>query len=182
MSNLDLDSTTTAPDGRPLEEQPLWRQEYPIDWGQSEYVSRREFVRLLLVTSFAFVVGQAYIVVQSLLRQGAAAPARAEIAAVADVPVNTTKLFYYPEAKDPCVLVRLAENEYVAYSQKCTHLSCPVIPDPAAGRIRCPCHEGWYDLRTGDVLAGPPERPLPRIALDVRDGRIFATGVQGGAL
>lgn len=78
-------------------------------------------------------------------------------------------------------MVRLSETEYVAYSQKCTHLSCPVIPDPAAERIRCPCHEGLYDLRTGDAIAGPPKRPLPRITLEVRDGRILATGVQGGA-
>ncbi len=183
MNTFDPEPVTSvAPDGRPLEEQPVWRREYPIDWPQSEYVSRREFARLVLVTSLAFVVGQAYIVLSSLWRQRQAPPPAAEIAAVADVPVSTTKLFYYPAAKDPCVLVRLSENEYVAYSQKCTHLSCPVIPDPAAGRIRCPCHEGLYDLRTGDVISGPPERPLPRIALQVRDGRIFATGVQGGAL
>ena len=182
MSSENSETITTTPDGRAPEDQPVWRQEYPIDWPESEYVSRREFTRLLLVTSFAFVVGQVYIVVSSLLRQRASPPPAAEIAAVADVPVKTTKLFYYPTENDPCVLVRLSDDEYVAYSQKCTHLSCPVIPDPAAGRIRCPCHEGFYDLRTGGVLAGPPERPLPRITLQVRDGRIFATGVQGGAL
>ncbi len=173
---------TVSPDGRPLEEQPVWRQEYPIDWPESEYVSRREFTRLLLVTSLAFVVGHAYILVSTLRRQQSSPPAAAEVAAVAEVPVKSVKLFYYPTRNDPCVLVRLSDNEYVAYSQKCTHLSCPVIPDPGTGRIRCPCHEGLYDLRTGDVLAGPPERPLPRITLEIRDGRIFATGVQGGAL
>ncbi len=174
--------SAVSPDGRPPEEQPVWRQEYPIDWPESEYVSRREFTRLLLVTSFAFVVGQAYILVSSLLRQRSIPPAAAEIAAVADVPVKAVKLFYYPTRNDPCVLVRLSDNDYVAYSQKCTHLSCPVIPDPSTARIRCPCHEGLYDLRTGDVLAGPPERPLPRITLQIRAGRIFASGVQGGAL
>ncbi len=182
MSNHDPEAITTAPDGRSLEEQPVWRQEYPIDWQQSEYVSRREFTRLLLVTSLAFVVGQAYIAVSSWLRQRQPPPASAEIAAVAEVPIKSTKLFYYPTVNNPCVLVRLAENEYVAYSQKCTHLSCPVIPQPETGQIRCPCHEGLYDLRTGDVLAGPPERPLPRITLDIREGRIYATGIEGGAL
>lgn len=182
MSADDSETITTAPDGRPLEDQPAWRQEYPIDTPQSEFVSRREFIRLLLLTSFAFVVGQAYILVLSWLRQRAAPPASAEIATVNDVPINTTKVFFYPTANDPCVLVRLAENEFVAYSQRCTHLSCPVIPQPEIGKIRCPCHDGLYDLRTGDVIAGPPERPLPRITLQIRDGRIFATGVPGGAL
>ncbi len=182
MTRESWETINSAPDGRALEEQPVWRREYPVDWPESEYVSRREFTRLLIVTSFAFVVGQAYIVASSLLRQNRGPLPTAEIAAVADVAIGTTRLFHYPTENDPGVLVRLSDNEYVAYSQKCTHLSCPVIPDPAAGKIRCPCHEGLYDLRTGDVLAGPPERPLPRILLQVRDGRIYATGVEGGVL
>ncbi len=182
MSSESAERMGTGPDGRPLEEQPTWRQEYPLDWPQSEYVSRREFMRLLIVTSLAFVVGQVYIFFSSLLRQRAVPPAAMEIAPLAEVPVQTTKLFYYPAAKDPCVLVRLSESEFVAYSQKCTHLSCPVIPNPADGRIHCPCHEGLYDLRTGDVIAGPPERPLPRITLQIRGDRLWATGIEGGAL
>lgn len=181
MSQETREPVTTLPDGRPMSEQPVWRQEYPIDWPQSEYVSRREFTRLLLVTSFAFVVGQAYIVLSGLLRRSAPLPA-AEIASVEQVPIQSVRLFHYPTANDPCVLVRLAENTYVAYSQKCTHLSCPVIPRPESGRIECPCHNGLYDLRTGDVISGPPERPLPRITLEIRGGRIYATGVEGGAL
>ena len=60
MSTENFENATVAPDGQPAEEQPVWRQEYPIDWSASEYVTRREFTRLLLVTSFAFVVGQAW--------------------------------------------------------------------------------------------------------------------------
>lgn len=182
MTRESWEAITSAPDGRPLEEQPVWRREYPVDWPESEYVSRREFTRLLLLTSLAFVVGQAYIVALTILRKNRGPLPTSEIAALSAVPVGTTTLFHYPTQNDPCVLVRLADNEFVAYSQKCTHLSCPVIPNPAAGRIRCPCHEGIYDLRTGDVLAGPPERPLPRITLQLRDGRIYATGVEGGVL
>ncbi len=175
-------TVTTQPDGRPADEQPVWRQEYPIDAPESDFVSRREFTRLMLVTSFAFVVGQTYIAVSSLLRAQATRPGPVEIAAVESVPVKSVKLFHYPAPNDPCVLVRLTETDFVAYGQKCTHLSCPVIPRPEIGRIECPCHNGWYDLATGDVLSGPPERALPRITLAVRDGRIYATGVEGGAL
>ena len=46
------------------------------------------------------------------------------------------------------------------------------------GRLHCPCHNGWFDLATGRPVAGPPQRPLPRITLDVRDGIIYATGVE----
>jgi len=182
MSTDGPEQLTVAPDGRPLEEQPVWRQEFPIDWPQSEYVSRREFTRLLLVTSFAFVVGQTYIVVSSWLRQRAGALPVVEIAATGELPINGVKLFHYPADKDPCVLIHLASGEYVAYGQKCTHLSCPVIPQPEKGVIRCPCHEGVYNVRTGAVISGPPNRALPRITLDIRAGRIYATGVEGGTL
>jgi Rieske Fe-S protein len=87
-------------------------------------------------------------------------------------------VFDYPAPHDNCVLVRVTAQEFVAYSQKCTHLSCAVIPRPEQGILHCPCHEGVFDLRSGRVLAGPPPRPLPRIALDIRGRDIFATGVE----
>ncbi|MGH7794867.1 MAG: hypothetical protein ACREQ2_08205 [Candidatus Binatia bacterium] len=37
-------------------------------------------------------------------------------------------------------------------------------------------------MLTGQPLAGPPRRPLPRISLSVRDNRIYASGVQKGVV
>jgi Rieske Fe-S protein len=76
------------------------------------------------------------------------------------------------------VLVRTRADALVAYSQKCTHLSCAVVPRVDEGVIRCPCHEGLFDLQTGRPIAGPPRRPLPLIRVEVRGSRIFATGVE----
>ena len=84
----------------------------------------------------------------------------------------------YPGDEDHAILVRLAEDRFVAYDQQCTHLLCPVIAQPEAGRLHCPCHNGNFDLETGRVLSGPPERPLPRILLEVRGGVVYATGVE----
>jgi len=42
----------------------------------------------------------------------------------------------------------------------------------------CPCHHGYFDAQTGQPLAGPPRRPLPRITLALRDGVIYAKGVE----
>ena len=56
----------------------------------------------------------------------------------------------------------------VAFSQQCTHLSCAVIPQPEHNRLFCPCHEGAFDLQSGRPIAGPPNRPLTRVLLDVR--------------
>ncbi|HJT72659.1 MAG TPA: Rieske (2Fe-2S) protein, partial [Chitinophaga sp.] len=64
---------------------------------------------------------------------------------------------------------------FKAYEQKCTHLSCAVFYKPGSGKIECPCHNGWFDAMTGEVLQGPPPRPLPRLEVQVRGNEIFVT-------
>jgi len=172
------DQITIAPDFKPPEAQPAWRRDFPIDWPQDQYVERRDFMKFLVLTSFAFTTGQFWIAAQQWWQRRGEVPGERRIAAVGDLAVGGTVVFDYPGEHDPCVLVRMSADEYVAYSQKCTHLSCAVIPQPEEGVLHCPCHEGYFDLRSGRPIAGPPNRPLPRIHLDVRDGAIYATGVE----
>jgi Rieske Fe-S protein len=167
---------TIAPDGRPEQEQPRWRRDFPIDWPQDEYIARRDFTKFLVLTSLAFAVGQFWIVAQNFLRRRKLLPPPLEVARVDAVPVGGSVVFDYPAAHEPAVLVRLDKERFVAYDQKCTHLSCPVLPQIEEGRFHCPCHEGSFDIATGRPLAGPPRRPLTRIKLEIRDGRIYATG------
>jgi Rieske Fe-S protein len=86
--------------------------------------------------------------------------------------------FNYPSAHDPCLLVRTGQDALVAYSQACTHLSCAVVPQVEKDCIHCPCHEGYFDLQSGRPIAGPPQRPLTKINLDVRQGAVYATGLE----
>lgn len=174
---LDPDLLSIPPDGRPMHQQPAWRQDFPIDWPQDQYVERRDFVKFLALTSLAFTVGQFWIAGQNWLRKRQGLDEMRRIAATADVAVGATLVFDYPAAHDSCVLVRLSASEFVAYSQKCTHLSCAVIPRPEQNIFFCPCHDGKFNLRTGAVVAGPPQRPLPRIELDIRNADIYAVGV-----
>ncbi len=173
----DPDQITIAPDGGMPEAQPKWRQDFPIDWPKDEYRSRRDFTKLLGLTSLAFVVGQAWIVLLSLIQRAEKRPPPFEITSLENLPVGTARLFYYPTQIDPCLLVRITPNEFVAFGQKCTHLSCPVIPRVPEGKFYCPCHSGSFDLKTGFPLAGPPRRPLPRVLVEVRNGKVFATGL-----
>ena len=57
-----------------------------------------------------------------------------------------------------------------------------MVPEIERGVLRCPCHEGYFDLRSGRNIAGPPPRPLPRIRLAVRGDDIFAVGVETKAV
>ena len=86
--------------------------------------------------------------------------------------------FRYPTDDAPCLLIRLPDGTLVAYGQQCSHLSCAVIPEPEQGQLHCPCHNGYFEISEGRPIAGPPRRPLPRIKLAVRDGVIYATGVE----
>jgi Rieske Fe-S protein len=178
----DPEQLTLPPDGRSLHSQPQWRKDFPIDWPQDHYVSRRDFTKFLGLTSLAFAVGQIWIGVQNLWRRTRGAPPVRKVATLADLPIGASVVFDYPQEHDACILVRTAPDKLVAYSQKCTHLSCAVIPRIADGILRCPCHEGSFDLHTGEKLAGPPPRPLPRVALSVRGQDIYATGVERRAL
>src|SRR5262245_66005617 len=55
------DQITIAPDWRPMDEQPAWRGDFPIDWPQDHYVERRDFMKFMVLTSLAFTVGQFWI-------------------------------------------------------------------------------------------------------------------------
>jgi Rieske Fe-S protein len=174
----EREEVTRAPDGRPMEVQPAWRRDFPIDWPLDGYVSRRDFAKFLTLTSCAMVAGQFWIAGRAAWRGAQPPPVAKRVASLQQLAVGETRVFSYPGDHDTCILVRVAESELVAYSQKCTHLSCAVIPRPAEGVIHCPCHEGYFDLRTGRNIAGPPPRPLPRITLEVRGEDVYATGIE----
>jgi len=162
---------------RPESDQPRWRRDFPVDWPQDQYVARREFTKFLVLTSFAFVVGQFWILGKRWLGRGRRFERR-EIARVSEMSPGAFRVFHYPSATEPRLLVRLPDGRFVAYAQRCTHLSCPVIPEVAKGVFHCPCHAGSFDLSTGRVLAGPPRRPLPVVKLEVAGDRIYAVGIE----
>jgi Rieske Fe-S protein len=169
---------TIAPDFTPAAAQPAWRQDFPIDWPQDLYVERRDFLKFMVLTSAALTLGQLWIGAQNWYRRRSGQPPMQRIAAVDDLAVGAALGFTYPDEHNPCLLVRLSTTEFVAFGQKCTHLSCAVIPRPEEGSFYCPCHEGRFDLRTGSPTAGPPRRPLTRIVLDMRGRAIYAVAVE----
>ena len=177
MSPPPDDRDWSCPDGRSVSEQPRWRQDFPIDIPEDDALARREFTKFLVLTSGAFAAGQCWIGLMSLLRDEKPLPEK-RIAAEGDVLAGGVVEFRYPTEDDPCLLLRLRDGRLVAYGQQCSHLSCAVIPEPEQGRLRCPCHNGFFEMNEGRPIAGPPRRPLPRIKLEVRDGVIYATGVE----
>src|SRR3954452_17038603 len=60
---------------------------------------------------------------------------------------------------------------FVAVSNRCAHLGCPVRFVEAAGNFICPCHGGVYDFQ-GRRIGGPPVRPLDQFQTRVRSGQV----------
>ncbi|MCC6649488.1 MAG: Rieske 2Fe-2S domain-containing protein [Polyangiaceae bacterium] len=173
----DETEISQAPDGAPRAQQPEWRRDFPIDWPIDQYVARRDFAKFLVLTSGAFAAGQAWIAAQDLVRSRRTPPPRLRVASAAALARGSAVTFQYPTPHDPCLLIRTREGELLAYSQACTHLSCAVVPRLEEGVLHCPCHEGFFDLKTGRNIAGPPPRPLPKINLVVEGDDVFAVGV-----
>jgi nitrite reductase/ring-hydroxylating ferredoxin subunit len=174
----DPEQISTPPDGKPLPQQPAWRRDFPIDVPEDNYIARRDFTKFLVLTSGAFVAGQACIAAKAVQAQHEAKSNERMIARLADLPVGGALTFTYPEEHDTCILLRPDEKTVLAYSQKCTHLSCAVVPDKDRNCLHCPCHEGNFDMATGKPISGPPRRPLPRIHVEVRGDEIWATQVE----
>jgi Rieske Fe-S protein len=157
---------------------PLWRDEFPVSTADERYVNRRQFTKFLTLTSFGMLAGNLWILARSLFSRTPAYPLQA-VATLDELPVGGVKIFNYPTESDPCILVRTAADSWAAYSQKCTHLSCAVYYEQAENRLACPCHQGFFSITDGAVLQGPPQRALPRVALERKDGQLIAVRMEG---
>ena len=71
------------------------------------------------------------------------------------------------------IVVRREADRYNAVSRTCTHSGvCLVDWEPKRQQFVCPCHRGVYDVY-GNVMSGPPPRPLQSREVEVRDGRVY---------
>ncbi|MGW8224545.1 MAG: Rieske 2Fe-2S domain-containing protein [Anaerolineales bacterium] len=68
----------------------------------------------------------------------------------------------------------LTENgrDFISLSNICTHLGCRVRWIADREEYFCPCHNAAYD-KIGQVLSGPPPRPLDRYDTKVEDDQLY---------
>ena len=158
----------------PVPSKPAWEVDFPIERLEAEHVNRREFAKFLVLVSGGMCVGTAWVAVKDRLFPERHPPARQRICKIEDLPIGKMLAFVLAGSGTPCILIRLAENEWRIFEQKCTHLSCAVFFEPTLGKIVCPCHHGFFDARTGAVLQGPPPRPLRRWETAIIDGEVYA--------
>lgn len=76
----------------------------------------------------------------------------------------------------PAALIRIGQNEVVAYSRTCTHAGCLVGYDRSAELLYCPCHGAEFDPADGArVVGGPAPSPLPpvEVVIDRAAGEVI---------
>ncbi len=72
-------------------------------------------------------------------------------------------------------VVKQGGENFTVFNPRCTHLTCAYSwkeEGPHKGHFFCPCHDGVFDIN-GQVLGGPPPRPLDTLPVKVEDGRLF---------
>ena len=158
------------------------QHDFPYERGEEAQVTRREFCNFLALTSTALFISAAGVASKSALdRPGEQAYAPVKIEGAEALAPGSALNFRYPTEDETAILVRAADGQYFAYGQKCTHLACPVYYERDRQRLECPCHEGGFDVRSGNVLYGPPPRPLDQIVLEMRGDEVWAVGRKAGS-
>jgi len=82
-----------------------------------------------------------------------------------DVPGGGALVF----GEKKIAVIKDGKNVY-ALNLTCTHLGCAVGATPKG--FACPCHGSVFTTR-GDVVKGPADRPLTRVAVEEQDDDIL---------
>ncbi len=126
---------------------------------------RRTFLRsLLAVCGTLSFASFAYPLLRFLAPPGDTDKEKKVTLAKKDIPVGTSRVVLFDQK--PVIVINHQEKGFIALSKVCTHLGCLVEFNPATDILLCPCHAGTYDLE-GNVLSGPPPRPLAKIPFKV---------------
>lgn len=162
----------------------------------SHHISRRDFVKVSTIT-VGTLIGAAvglpsigYLISPALKSGGK--DAWVSIGVLKDIPVGKPFPFSFTLTQvngwertstsyGGFVLRKSeAKDDVVILSSRCTHLGCQVNWFPDKKVYQCPCHDAAFDI-DGQVLAGPPPRPLDKYSeFKVDDTGNLLIHVQGG--
>ena len=156
-----------------------------MDMSKKDNVSRRDFMKTAIVSiggliSAAIGLPAVAYVVGPALKQNADEWIR--LGSVGKVELNSPTLFKtsietqtgWVNAEEEFSAYVLTANgqDFIAISNICTHLGCRVRWIPEEDGYFCPCHNGVFS-KDGNVVSGPPPRPLDQFEVKVEDGVLF---------
>ncbi|MBC9783709.1 ubiquinol-cytochrome c reductase iron-sulfur subunit [Heliobacterium chlorum] len=144
---------------------------------QDRNLSRRKFLGgMIAVPAVAAIsapiaaTGSFIYPPDSLLRP----PAPKKVTHIDDMKPWEPVFFAYEDV--PSLAMKVDKDQVISFTLKCTHLGCTV--DVPKGNLKdkqivCPCHGGVFD-NVGTNVAGPPPKPLKRLAVSISsDGTVI---------
>ncbi len=155
-----------------------WKNDFPISQTETTEVTRRQFAKFLCLVSGGLATGSALVAAKSAFFPGVKIKGSHRVCSIQELPAGGTRAFVLEGSSTPYILIHLESGEFRAYEQKCKHISCAVFYKTGSGKIECPCHNGWFDAMTGEVLQGPPPRPLPRLEVQVKGDDVFVAAAK----
>ena len=157
--------------------------------GEDQRINRRNFMSLAtwaiggLISLGLGIPAIAYIIGPALSRNRTQDWIR--LGPVTKVELNVPTLFKFTIQRKTGWIVNeeeisvyiLTENgrDFIAMSNICTHLSCRARWIADREEFFCPCHNGVFD-KQGNVVSGPPPRPLDRYEVKVEDDQLLVLG------
>ena len=137
-------------------------------------ISRRRFLTYAWIVAAAVVVGELIGGTLAFLwprRKGPKAETVFIAGKVSDFKVSQIT----PFRKERTFILR-TERGFLAISAVCTHLHCIVNWNEVLKKFECPCHGAKFN-QNGEVLEGPPPRPLDLYKLQVVAGNVVVDTV-----
>jgi len=158
-----------------------------------DQITRRGFLNAIIIVFGAVIAlvvavpGIGYLIAPALGRKRPQAEWDAVAEAAQLTPSATPfKAVFTQQVQDAWVTVSVQRTVWITYqgpdriqvlSGRCTHLGCTVHWDAARGLFACPCHGGLYNDK-GQVIGGPPPRPLHRLDAKLEGGKLSVRGDQ----
>jgi len=94
-----------------------------------------------------------------------------EVATVGELKVDALKLV---KLNGKRIVIGRTENGYVAFSDHCTHRGASLADGVMiCGTVQCPWHGSQFDVRAGNVKAGPAKENIETYKVEEREGKVF---------
>ena len=137
-------------------------------------ISRRRLIAYAWIGAAAIVIGELIFGTFAFLwprRKGTKVETVFIVGKVTDFKVGEV----IPFRKERTFILR-TEGGFLAMSAICPHLRCIVNWNEVLKKFECPCHGVKFN-RNGEVLEGPPPRPLDLYKLQIVAGNVVVDRV-----
>ncbi len=152
-------------------------------------MNRRTF-HLILIYSIWVVIGLVLAVPAAIYLLWPPRPKREsewiEAGSIEQLPLGTPEEFIFRRnrvdgwkvnsEKATAWVVKMKENELVAFAPQCPHLGCAYHWNPKKSEFLCPCHASTFSIE-GKVLTGPAPRALDRFEVKVEGDKLMLGSV-----